>query len=74
MSKSIGGVLVHYPNQENVGNVNKINNYLTSLNLPSLTDYQATSINNPMTLAQGVRNANQAEFADWICKLKICKH
>ena len=71
MSKSIGGVLVHYPHQENVGNVN---NYLTSPNLPSLTDYQTASINNPMTLAQGVRNANQAEFADWICKLKICKH
>ena len=71
MSKSIGGILVHYPNQENVGNVNKINNYLTSPNLPSLTDYQATLINNPMTLAQGLRNANQAEFADYDLDMQI---
>ena len=68
MSKSIGGVLVHYPHQENVGNVN---NYLTSPNLPSLTDYQTASINNPMTLAQGVRNANQTEFIDYDLAIQI---
>jgi len=62
---------VHYPNQENVDNVNKINNYLTSPNLPSLTDYQTASINNPMTLAQGLRNANQAEFADYDLDMQI---
>ena len=62
---------MHYPNQENVDNVNKINNYLTSPNLPSLTDYQTASINNPMTLAQGLRNANQAEFADYDLDMQI---
>jgi len=59
---------VHYPHQENVGNVN---NYLTSPNLPSLTDYQTASINNPMTLAQGVRNANQTEFIDYDLAIQI---
>ena len=75
MSKSIGGILVRYPNQENIGNENKINNYHNSPNLPSLDDNQALSINNinpnPMTLAQGVRNANQTEFIDYDLDMQI---